>query len=69
MKSAIIRAALVAAGYNRRTADFCRIVRIPLRTFARRMEDPDTLTLGELRRIDRTAHISDDQLIKLIRGK
>ena len=69
MKSNIIRAAIISAGYHGRQADFCRIARIPMRTFSRRMENPDSLTIGELRRIDRTAHIEDGELIKLIRGK
>ena len=68
MKRDIIRAALVSAGYDGRQADFCRIACIPLRTFARRIRNPDTITVGELRRIDRTAHIDDRELIALIRG-
>lgn len=69
MKSTIIRAAMITAGYDGRQADFCRIARIPLRTFYRRIRDPDSLTVGELRRIDRTAHIEDNDLLNLIRGK
>ena len=68
MKRDIIHAAMTAAGYRGRQADFCRIVCITPATFARRIRDPDSITLGELRRIDRTAHIEDRELIKLIRG-
>lgn len=64
-KQEIIRAAMDAAGYRDRQADFCRIACIARRTFARRIRDPDSITVGELRRMDRVAQID---IVKLIRG-
>ena len=64
-KKDIIRNAMDAAGYRDRQADFCRIACIARRTFARRIRDPDSITVGELRRMDRVARID---LIRLIRG-
>ena len=37
-------------------------------TFDRRMAKPDTITIGELRRMDALAHFEDKQLIELIRS-
>ena len=68
-KKEIIRTAMDAAGYRDRQADFCRIACIARRTFARRIRDPDSITVGELRRIDRTAHLRDEEIIALIRGR
>lgn len=39
------------------------------RTFERRMANPDTFTIGELRQLDRLAHFPDAELIKLIRER
>lgn len=38
-------------------------------TFSRRMKDPDSITIGELRRMDQLAHFNDAQLLKLVREK
>ena len=38
-------------------------------TFDRRMRDPDTITIGELRRMDQLAHFNDAQLLDLVRKK
>lgn len=38
-------------------------------TFSRRMKDPDSITIGELRRLDQLARFRDEQLLELIRGK
>lgn len=38
-------------------------------TFDRRMKNPDTITIGELRRMDQLAHFNDAQLLKLVREK
>lgn len=42
---------------------------MPPATFSRRMKDPDSITIGELRRLDQLAKFRDDQLLELIRGK
>lgn len=42
---------------------------IPPATFARRMANPDSITIAELRRLDQLAKFRDDQLIELVRGK
>lgn len=42
---------------------------MPPATFSRRMKDPDSITIGELRRLDQLAKFRDDQLIELVRGK
>ena len=65
----IIRSAMVSAGFEGRQRDFCRVTCIAPATFTRRMQNPDSITVAELRRIDRTAHIEDKELLKLIRGK
>ncbi len=36
-------------------------------TFDRRMKRPDTITIGELRRLDGLAHFPDQVLIDLVR--
>lgn len=38
-------------------------------TFSRRMADPDTITIGELRRIDQLARFEDADLLKIVRSK
>lgn len=38
-------------------------------TFERRMRDPNTLTIDELRRLDQIAHFEDAELIRLIRSR
>lgn len=42
---------------------------MPPATFSRRMKDPDSITIGELRRLDQLAKFRDDQLIELVREK
>lgn len=42
---------------------------MPPATFSRRMKNPDSITIGELRRLDQLAKFRDDQLIELVRGK
>ena len=42
---------------------------IPERTFERRMADPDSITIAELRRLDQLAKFRDDQLLDLVRKK
>lgn len=42
---------------------------MPPATFSRRMKDPDSITIGELRRLDQLARFRDEQLLELIRGK
>lgn len=69
MLADIIRAAMTAAGYQGKQKDFCRRACIAPATFTRRMQNPDSITVAELRRIDRTAHIRDEDLIRFIRGK
>lgn len=41
---------------------------MPPATFSRRMKDPDSITIGELRRLDQLARFRDEQLLELIRG-
>lgn len=38
-------------------------------TFDRRMASPDTITIGELRRMDELAHFPDEVILQLIRNK
>lgn len=38
-------------------------------TFDRRMRDPDTITLGELRRMDQLAHFEDKVLLALVKER
>lgn len=38
-------------------------------TFDRRMRDPDTITLGELRRMDQLAHFDDKVLLALVKER
>ena len=36
-------------------------------TFDRRMKNPDTITIGELRQMDAVAHFKEEMLLDLIR--
>ena len=45
-----------------------KLTGLPSATFDRRMAKPDTITIGELRRMDALAHFEDKQLIELIRS-
>lgn len=38
-------------------------------TFSRRLADPDSLTIRELRRIDQLARFDDSELLRLVRSK
>lgn len=42
---------------------------MPPATFSRRKKEPDSITIGELRRLDQLARFRDEQLLELIRGK
>lgn len=37
-------------------------------TFSRRMASPDSITIGELRRLDQLANFTDQDIIKLVRS-
>ena len=47
---------------------FQSLTGIPPATFDRRMRRPDTITIGELRRMDQLARFEDKDLLALIRG-
>ncbi len=38
-------------------------------TYKRRMADPDTITIGELRRADNLVHFPDKVILDLVRSK
>lgn len=46
-----------------------RLSGISKRTFDRRMANPDSITIAELRRLDQLARFEDKDLIKLIRER
>lgn len=64
----IIRAAQARAGYYLRTDDMCDVARIALSTFNKRMRYSGTMTIAELRRLDKTVKFTDSELVDLIRG-
>ena len=47
---------------------FQKLTGLPSATFDRRMARPDTITIGELRRMDQLAHFGDELLLELIRN-
>ena len=63
-----IRAAQARAGYYMRTDDMCNMARIALSTFNKRMRYPATMTIAELRRLDKTVKFTDSEIVGLIRG-
>lgn len=42
---------------------------IPPATFARRMANPDSITIAELRRLDQLAHFEDKVLLALVKER
>lgn len=63
----IIRSAQARAGLFRQTPKMCRMACIEPRTFARRLENPGSMTLSELKRIDKVVKFTDEELSKIIR--
>ena len=66
-RATALDAAVAAAGMSQ--GDVCKMAKIPRRTFARRRESTDTMLLGELRRFNKVAPLTDEQIVSFIRGK
>lgn len=66
-RATVLDAAAAAAGMSQLAV--CKMAQIPRRTFARRRESTDTMLLGELRRFNKVAPLTDEQIVSLVRGK
>ncbi len=66
-KKAVILGAALLKGLTRDRLQ--KMSGMPPATFTRRMANPDSLTIGELRRLDDLAGFRDDQLLDLVRKK
>lgn len=64
----MIEGARRRAGY-RTAEEFCEAACITLPTYNRRKKDITGMTIGELRRIARTAALSREDIIAVIRGE
>lgn len=59
----------IRAGYKGRLAEFYSLVGMTPPTFRRKAAMPETLTISDIRRINRIAPITDPEIIELVRGK
>lgn len=64
-KKSVIYGAALLNGLNRERLQ--KLSGIPPATFSRRMKNPDSITIGELRRLDELANIGDEKLLQIIR--
>ena len=65
----LVRASAIRAGYKQRFNDLARMLGWNRRTLDRRLSDPDTMTVAELRLYARTTGMSADEIVELIRGE
>ena len=65
----LVRASAIRAGYKQRVNDLARMLGWNRRTLDRRLSDPDTMTVAELRLYARTTGMSADEIVELIRGE
>lgn len=59
----------VARNYKGRMEDFYRISAIPKANYSRWKNSPSNMKIEMLRRIDRTAHLTDEEIVGIVRGK
>ena len=69
MSGDILRSFAIRAGYKQRFNDLARMLGWNRRTLDRRLSDPDSMTVAELRVYARTTGMSADEIVELIRGK
>ena len=69
MSGDILRSSAIRAGYDRRFDDLIRILGWKRSTFYKRLADPDTATVAELREFCQATGMSAAEVAELIGGK
>ena len=69
MQADLLRAFAIRAGYKQRFNGLARMLGWNRRTLDRRLSDPDSMTVAELRVYARTTGMSADEIVGLIRGE
>ncbi|MBQ6384748.1 MAG: hypothetical protein IJJ38_01080 [Lachnospiraceae bacterium] len=64
----ILETAAARAGYGRQQKQMCSLMHINQRTYQNRKKDSGTMTLSEIRRIDKVTPMSNDEIVRLVRG-
>ena len=66
-KKRIIKAAVARAGYERNVDRLCDLTGMPRTTYYGKLRDPDSITVGQLMRLDMVLKFRDEDLLSLVR--